>query len=69
MIEQYIQAMLRTNRGGLLTANICYRLQLDHNIYKQTYHIRAVLRNMERHGMVELVASPYKVQLKWRLPN
>ena len=67
MIEQHIQAMLKGR--SMLTRQITGRLMHDHNINKQSYQIRAILRKMERNGMVKVVASIHKVQLTWRLPN
>ena len=67
MIEQHIQAMLHIQ--PMMTRQITGRLQHDHNIIKRTYQVRAILKKMEKNGMVEVIASNYKVQLLWRLPN
>ena len=67
MIEEKIQSILRAN-GTMTTGMIKNRLQHDHNLNKPTYHVRAILNVMLRHGMVSSRTNEYKTQLSWGMP-
>jgi len=62
-----ILKILKENKSGLMTYVVRNKIHYDYQNNQSTYVIRACLRNLEKDGLVKIIPSAYKKQLKWAI--